>query len=434
MYTLSKQIRALPSYAAVGVTSHSWRIDLVVILATMLAIASPNSHAAAAPGYADLLRASMQNAPAMLEQTANMSAADADLRQARAWANPILSTQAENLGAPSLDGQNQRQDTYTITQTFEIGGKRSARIATETRRLDAVTARGRQAQVVFSAQLAIAYAAAEAAQQRKTLADEELSQANEDMRVAKALVKAGREARLRIAQAQASVAAAEANRHAAIADATEALERLSALAGVSEPYTAIDQSLLDRAAAPSLSSSAIDATPSVASAMAERDLQDAEVHFEEKKWIPDISINAGLRKFGWTQQRAGTFGLSATIPLFDRNNGGVSAAKARAQSAQARLDAAKLEAAAQKRSAIAQATAADKRLVAAEQAESAAAEAYRLGRTGYDAGKTPLLELLAIRRALSDAKTSTIDARLARIRALATLYSVEGRIAFGELK
>ena len=72
------------------------------------------------------------------------------------------------------------------------------------------------------------------------------------------------------------------------------------------------------------------------------------------------------------------------------------------------------------------------RLLAAEQGEAAAIEAYRLGRVGYDAGKTPLVELLAIRRALSEAKSLTIEARLDRVRALATLSTAEGRIAFGE--
>jgi outer membrane protein TolC len=60
-------------------------------------------------------------------------------------------------------------------------------------------------------------------------------------------------------------------------------------------------------------------------------------------------------------------------------------------------------------------------------------EAYRLARIGYDQGKTSLLELLTLRRALLDAKALTIDARLTRISALATLARLDGRIAFGDL-
>lgn len=97
-----------------------------------------------------------------------------------------------------------------------------------------------------------------------------------------------------------------------------------------------------------------------------------------------------------------------------------------------RVEAARLEALALHRSAVAQVMASDKRLQAAEQGETAASDAYRLGRVGYDAGKTALVELLAIRRVLSEAKALTIEARLARVRALATLSMAEGRNVFGE--
>ncbi|MFY9514669.1 MAG: TolC family protein, partial [Rubrivivax sp.] len=96
----------------------------------------------------------------------------------------------------------------------------------------------------------------------------------------------------------------------------------------------------------------------------------------------------------------------------------------------ARLRAAELLAQAQRRSAIEQARAAEQRLQAVSVGEDAAAEAYRLGRIGYEAGRTPLVELLATRRALSEARVSTIEARLARVRALALLAQSEGRLAF----
>jgi cobalt-zinc-cadmium efflux system outer membrane protein len=139
-----------------------------------------------------------------------------------------------------------------------------------------------------------------------------------------------------------------------------------------------------------------------------------------------------MRKFGWSSEKAATVGLSATIPLFDRNQAGVDAAKERATSATMRLEAARLDAVALHRSATAQVQASERRLLAAQQGEAAASEAYRLGRVGYDAGKTALVELLAIRRALSEATALTIEARLARVRALATLSLAEGRNVFGE--
>ena len=74
----------------------------------------------------------------------------------------------------------------------------------------------------------------------------------------------------------------------------------------------------------------------------------------------------------------------------------------------------------------------EKQLAAASEGEQAATEAYRMGRIGYESGKTPLMELLVVRRALIEARQLTIDARLARVRALAALAQADGRLAFEE--
>ncbi|WP_049622996.1 TolC family protein [Frateuria defendens] len=398
-------------------------------LAALLAAALAGPGLAAdAPSYEALLRQSLDRAPALLEQAADVRAAGAEARQAHAWRNPSFDALAENLGAPRSGGVSQRQDTYTLTQPLELGGKRAARIEAGERALAAAEARAHQTRVDFAALLAVTYATAEAMQARKALAADDLARADNDLRAARALVHAGKEADLRVAQAQASRAAAQAGAQAAEADATEALERLSALAGAEDTYTGIAHPLpLPAATAP-----ASGPAPAVATAEAERDALAAQVRMEQKKRIPDLDLSAGVRRFGWTRDNALVVGLSVSLPLFDPNRGGIAAARERATAAEARLAAARLEADAARRAAQAQAAAADGRLDAAAQGERAAAEAYRLGRIGYQAGKVSLLELLATRRALSEARLATIEARLARVRALAALSRADGRLAFEE--
>ena len=404
-------------------------------LSVSLAAIIPAAFAAGAPSYGDLLRQALSNAPALLEQAASVQAAGAEARQARARPNPSFSALAENLRAPQNNGESQRQGTFAVTQAFETGGKRGARIEAGERGLAAAEARERQTRVTFAANLAVAYATAEAAQQRKALTADELTRANDDLRAARALVQAGKEAALRVAQASASVAAAQAGEQAAAADAIEALERLSALAGSTETYTVIDKPFLTGAGAyrPSSGSAPGDA-PAVARAAAERDALASQARFEEKRWMPDIGVTAGTRSYGWTGGNGLIVGVTMAIPLFDRNEGNIEAARQRAVAADARLQTARLEATANKRSALAQVAAAGQRVEASMQGETAAAEAYRLGRIGYEGGKTSLFELLAIRRSLAEAKALTIDARLARVRALAALSVADGQIAFGETK
>lgn len=406
------------------------RRTLLPVLAFM---AMSASHAADSPSFGALLQQAQAQAPQLLEQAANVRAAGADLRQARAWLNPSLNAVSENIGAPRQGGASQRENTYSVTQVFEIGGKRGARIEAGRRLALAAGARERQVRVAYAGELALTYATAEAMQQRLDVARAELERSRDDLRAADALVRAGREADLRLAQARASVAAAEAAAELAGAESSAAFARLGALVGAAEPYTRIVHPLMGTVQGrPGAAAWNPADSPVLATATAERDALAAQVRIEEKRWLPDIGVTVGMRKYGWSDEKAGTVGLSAIIPLFDRNKGGVEAARERASGATLRMEAARLDAIATHRSAEARVAASERSVHAAEQGEAAALDAYRLGRIGYDAGRTSLLELLAIRRLLSEAQERSIEARLERVRALAALSMAEGRIAFGE--
>ncbi len=407
------------------------RLLRCTLLSTLVFAAISAAHAADTPSFGALLQQAQVDAPQLLEQAANVRAAAADVRQAQAWINPTLNATAENIGV-SQAGVSQRENTYSVTQVFGMGGKRAARIEAGQRRTLAANALERQTRVGFASDLAIAYATAEAMQQRQEVSQAEFARATDDLRAAKALVKAGREADLRLAQARASAAAAEAAVQSASAASTSAFERLSALVGAVEPFTRIVTPLLATTSRSFANSWSPMDTPALATAMAERDALAAEVRVEEKRWLPDVGVTVGMRKYGYTDAKAPTIGVSVSIPLFDRNHGGIDAARERATSAAMRMETVRLEAIAAHRATVAQVAASERRLLAAEQGEAAATEAYRLGRIGYDAGKTSLLEVLAIRRQLSEATERTIEARLDRVRALATLSLAEGRTAFGE--
>lgn len=380
------------------------------------------------------MRRSLERAPILLEQAAKIRAANQDARQARALPNPVAGVEFENVGGSTAPGSStQPQTTLTLTQPFEIGGKRSARIAAGKAGIATAEAEGRLVQADYAARLAVAYATAEAAQQRLRLAEDDLARTNEDLRAAGALVQAGKEADLRLAQARASVSAAMAIREGTIADLTEALANLSALAGVSEPYTSVVPAfLVNELPSSPVAGPGLDQSPAVALAKAERDAVTAQVRVQQAQPIPGIGLMGGLRRFGGTGDTSLVVGVTASIPIFNRNGGGIAAAKEREIAAEQHLAGVRLEADAARRSALAQLTASQGRLKAAGDGEAAAAEAYRLGRIGYDAGKTSLLELLFLRRALTDAKALMIDARLARISALAALARMDGRIAFGD--
>lgn len=346
----------------------------------------------------------------------------------------MIGVQAENFGGKApYSGADRMETTVSVAQALELGGKRSARLSAANAEVSAAEARGRQAAADFAYELAVAYAAAEAAQARADLAAQTLKRAQNDLGVSRALVEAGREANLRLVMAQAAEASARADAEAARADAIEALARLSALAGVAEPYTSLAGSLLNAPASPSTADGVPPADmPALEVARAEREASRRLVRVEQRRATPDVTASLGVRRLAGDDATALVAGVSVPFPVFDRNRGNVAAASARANAAEARFDETRLRAEADWRSARAQADAAVSRVSASQQSEGAAGEAYRLARVGYESGKTPLVEVLNAQRALTEARRTTLDARVARVRAQATLARLAGRAPFGE--
>jgi cobalt-zinc-cadmium efflux system outer membrane protein len=409
------------------------RLAMALGAANMWLTLSP-AQAESAPPYSALLRQAEMTAPRLAESEANIRAAEGARIQAAVRPNPSVALDAENIGrGVSYNGLSQEQTTLSVSQPLEIGGQRAARIGAAGAALETARAERERTRADFAYDLAVAYVTAELAGKRAALAMESLARAQEDERAAQALVNAGREADLRTVQANAATTAAEADLESARADAAEALVRLSGLVGVPEPFSGVSQSLLDRAVAlPRPAMTPMIASPALRAAEAARAAAAQRVAVERSRAIPDVTVSLGFRRFAGENAKGVIAGVSVPLPLFNDNRGNVASAEGELAAAAARVNAAQLNTEADFRSASVQALAAERRLAAVDQAEQAAGEAYRLARIGYDAGRTPLVELLAARRNLTDAQLRSLDARGARVRAEASLARLTGRVPFGE--
>lgn len=409
-------------------------INLAVFVTLALGFAELAS-ADPAPGFAALLQQAQSSAPRLVESRANVESAQGMARQSAAFPNPVLDVRSENFGG---DGPYNRfaraETTVSLNQAVEINGKRAARIAAGRADVNAVQAVSEQLLVDFAYDLAVAYAEAESAQTTVTIKTEDVARTEEDLRAARLLVKAGKEADLRALQAQAAFAGAQAELERARADSAATLAHLSTLVGVHDTYSAIGPSLLRAASdlkAPSPSPP--DVFPTVLTAQADREARVRQLALERKRSFGDVTLSFGTRRLAGEDVNALVAGFSVPLPLFDRNRGAIEARGADLVAADARLNAARLEAQADWNSAVVQAAAAQNRVRASGEAESTAREAYRLARLGYDAGRTPLFELSASRRDLGEAQLRALDSRRARIQAEATLARLAGRIPFGDL-
>jgi cobalt-zinc-cadmium efflux system outer membrane protein len=413
----------------------SYRRQRVLALAGTLAALCPAGAAwsQTAPPFAQLL-SQTRDVPRVTALEADVARARGLAEQARARPNPSINVYAENFaGDLDRNARSQQQTTFQIDQPIELGGKRSARIAAGEAGIVAAQARNRDGRLVYATELARAYAGAEIADRRIAIAEDEVEEATDDLKVARALVGAGKEARLRQVQAETELNTLQAELENARALKTVALARLSALAGMTTPFTGLSESLLDRLdAKPALGPIDPMQATTVRVAEAEREAAARAVTVQQRLAIPNVTAQLGVRQLRVASGPAVVAGISVPLPFFDRNRGNIAAARADLQGAEARAAAARLEAEAGTRAGLALVEAADARAAAAQRTMATAEEGYRLARIAYEAGKSPLIELLAARHNLGVARGVILDAAAARLDARANLARLQGLTITGE--
>jgi cobalt-zinc-cadmium efflux system outer membrane protein len=298
-----------------------------------------------APPFAQLLNQT-RDSPRAAVLDADVARARGLAEQARARANPSINIYAENFaGDLTRNARNQEQTTFQIDQPIELGGKRSARIAAGEAGVAAAQARNREGRLAYATDLARAYAGAEIADRRIALAEDEVEEATADLKVARALVGAGKEARLRQVQAETELNTLQAELETARAQKTVALARLSALAGVAAPFTGVSESLLDRLNAKPVTGP-LDPmqAATVRLAEAEREAAARAVTVQQRLALPNITAQLGVRQLRVASGPAVVAGVSVPLPIFDRNRGNIAAARADLQGAEARAAVARLDA------------------------------------------------------------------------------------------
>jgi cobalt-zinc-cadmium efflux system outer membrane protein len=409
------------------------RVVSGMMVATCVAALCAPAQAQVAPPFATLLRQTA-DAPRRIESEAEIHRAEGLARQARARPNPTIGILTENIaGSSPYQRFDRAETTLQYSQPLEIGGKRSARIAAGEAGVAASRARDRDAKIRYAYDLARAYAAADVADQRIMLAEGEVEQAQNILRAARALVDAGKEARLRALQAEAALNAVTADLEETKADRIAAYARLSALAGVEETFTGLSESLLAvPVAAPAYGPADPMTSSSFLAAQAEREAAERRLTAEQKRAIPDVTAIVGVRRLDYENATALTAGVSIPLNIFDRNRGNIAASQAETQAAAARLAMARNDAIAEGRAAGAQIAAAQARVAAAEASQGTAEETYRLARIAYEAGKSPLVELLNARQGLGAARGIVLDAKVASFEARAQLARLQGRTLSGD--
>jgi len=358
-------------------------------------------------------------------------AREAEALQAGLLPNPEFGVELENFsGSGVYRGTDQTETTAALSQLIQLGGKRKkSRIAAtlqarlagwdfETARLDVLTSTTKAFVAVLAAQMMV------------DQADELAALTEKFFQTVVDRVEAGESSPVERTRAQVTLSASHVAQSQARLALDSARMELAALWGD-------DQAHFDRAVGSlgevtsipprSRLTAFLEQNPDLARWETEEALSEAQLSLERANAIPDLTLAAGIRNLQESDDNAFVAGFFIPIPIFDRNQGGIAAARAERSRTQYAGMASRNRVSADLATAYRNLSAA---FAAAEALQKeilpAASLAFESIDIGFRAGKFSFLEVLDAQRTLFEVKGQYIEALAAYHQAKADVERLIG--------
>ena len=395
-----------------------------IALLSLLLAAIGTAQASAGLSLPEALAAAFAQNPELAAAGREVGVAEGERRQAGLLPNPELSWEAEDTR------RDTRTTTITLSQPFELGGKRGARVAVATTgqaiaQLELERQRnGLRADVVQAFHTALrAQTALELAQQSQALTERGL-------RVVQGRVTAGQASPVEATRAQVQLAQAQSEVRRAASQRSVAYQALARLTG--SPLATFDHlqaANLSPGAAPTAEAllDKVEQTAEWRLAAAQVERGEASLGSEKAQRIPDLTVSLGSQYSREDRERVNVVGLSMPLPLFDRNQGNVLVAARRADQARDLRNAVELRLRSETRSALSQWATAMQEVQAYDRTIlPSAQQAVDTATRGFEMGKVAFLDVLDAQRTLIEARGLYLDALAAATDARAQLERVYG--------
>lgn len=347
--------------------------------------------------------------------------------QAGVLPNPEVSTSVE-------DTQNKatRTTTIQVSQRVELGGKRSARIASAERGRDVAAADLAAKRLAIRATVIGAFFDVLVAQERIQQAEDLLGLAQRSSQAASRRVTAGKispveETKARVAESSARVELNQAQR-----ELVSARKRLAASWGSSTPRFVQAEGrtdLLPPVRSTEEITRRLNASPALLRARHEADRFSALADLERSRRIPDVTVSLGSKRVEELGRNQTIVGVSIPFPIFDRNQGNVLEAQRRADKARDELSVTEVRLSTE----VTQNEERLKALVVEAQALQSeimpgARSAYEAASKGFELGKFSFLEVLDAQRTFFQARAQYLRSLSDAHRTAAELERVLGSI------
>lgn len=321
---------------------------LIVVSAGLVNAQAPRDSQPVVPAVtlADLERLALENNPTMRAAQARIDAARGRARQAGAWPNPTAGFTAEEITTGSDDPRGEYG--FFVEQTVVLGGKLRLGRAVFSRAAEGAEAELElQRQRIVSSVRRLFYETL-AVDRRVEVHERLAALASEAVGVTAQLFNVGAADRPDFLEAEIEARRVQLDLNAAKNRAFAMRQELAALAGLVEIATrplagSIDRPLPEIEREGALRG-LIDQSPQIRAARAELSRTQAATALARRETFPDLFLRGGAahnrergdisgRAIGWE----GAFEAGVSIPLFNRNAGGVAAARAEELRAQAQL-------------------------------------------------------------------------------------------------
>jgi len=336
----------------------------------------------------------------------------------------------------SSEIQDTRSDTQQITlqfnQEIELGNKRESRLALADILHTKATAELDALKATIHANTVNAFYEVLVAQERLALSKSSFEVANAAVNAATKRVNAGKSSPVEETKSNIAASSAKIELNQSNSQLNSARKRLSALWG--NPFPVFEQAYGDVENIPLVPSfenllALLENAPAIGIANLEVSARGGSTKLARSQSTPNITISAGIvhnQELGLNQA---ILGLSAPIPLFDRNQGNVQEAVSLQYKAQDELIALKTQLATKlagehERLSVARLSAISLR----EEILPGAQNAFEAANKGFNAGKFNFLDVLDAQRTLFQAKSQYIQVLLDAHKAIAEIESILGHV------
>ncbi len=354
----------------------------------------------------EAIRKAISAAPQSRIAKALEGISEGEREQAGAIPNPEVSFEAENLGGRGdYKGTKSLETTIGLSQTIEIGGKRSSRmrVAEEGVNVAAYDSQSVQRSLIYD--VTVAYIEAVAAEEQVGIARQQRQLAKETFDAVAKRVDAAADPVFQKSKANVALSAARIAVKRAEQQAKITKQKLVRYWDGSAPKTKLDHDFFQKIEMPETFEKVIfglQNSPDYQRWNALSAQGKAAIDLEKSQAIPDPTVNVGVRDFRENGDQAFIVGVSIPFAVFNRNQGNIH----RAGHESARIDAERQKAWTDLEMNVAALTEELESSFSAAQIISentlpAAQKAFSEARRGHSAGKFAYLEVLDAQRTLS---------------------------------